>query len=58
MSVLRKLGRILIGLLRELSDEAAYDRHLTVHQLQNTGEAWRKFSTERYRAKFVRPKCC
>jgi len=26
--------------------------------LQDSGEAWRQFASERYRTKFIRPKCC
>jgi hypothetical protein len=58
MRLLKKLSRILLGLLRELSDETAYLRHLKAHGLEDSGEAWRRFSNERFRAKFVRPKCC
>jgi hypothetical protein len=58
MKQLRELGRILAGLMRELSDESAYHRHLTAHGLRDSGDEWRRFSEERLRAKYVRPKCC
>ena len=58
MKQLRALGRILAGLLRELSDEAAYQRHLAAHCRAPSGKEWRRFSEERLRAKYVRPKCC
>ncbi|MBI4875508.1 MAG: hypothetical protein HY822_12815 [Acidobacteria bacterium] len=54
----RQLGRILMGLLRELADENAYRRHLAAHNRPASGEEWRRFSEERLRAKFTRPKCC
>jgi hypothetical protein len=58
MTRLKRLGRLLMGLLRELADENAYHRHLAVHGLSPSGEEWRRFSEERLRAKYVRPKCC
>jgi hypothetical protein len=58
MNRLRSFFEIVIGLLRELSDQNAYRRHLEAHGLQDTGSAWRQFSSEHFRAKFVRPKCC
>jgi hypothetical protein len=47
-----------MGLLRELSDENAYRRHLKAHGRAHSGEEWRKFSEQRLRAKYLKPKCC
>jgi hypothetical protein len=58
MKKLRTAGRILWDLLKELSDEAAYKRHLAAHGRRDSGEEWRRFSQERQSARFVRPKCC
>lgn len=58
MKRLKALGKILVGLLRELSDETAYQRHLAAHGQVHSGDEWRRFSEERLRAKYVRPKCC
>ena len=58
MRVLRKLGRILIGILREIGDESAYKRHLATHRCQHSGAEWRKFSEERMRQKYANAKCC
>jgi len=58
MKRLRALGKILVGLLRELSDETAYQRHLAAHGQAPSGDEWRRFSEERLRKKYVRPKCC
>jgi len=55
---LRRLTRILIGMLRELSDENAYQRHLAAHNLTHSATEWRRFSERRFAAKFTRPKCC
>ena len=45
-------------LLRELSDEKAYARHLAAHGKQHSGEEWRLFCEERLRAKYSTPRCC
>jgi len=58
MKRIRAVARILLGLLRELGDEAAYRRHLAAHGLEPSGEAWRHFTSERFRAKFIAPRCC
>ena len=39
----RRLARILMGLLRELSDESAYARHLAHHGATHSPEEWRRF---------------
>lgn len=58
MKHLLRFRRILIGLLRELADENAYQRHLATHGRTHSGPEWRRFSEERLTAKFTRPKCC
>ena len=58
MSRLRRLGRFALALLRELADESAYQRRLESYGRQASPEEWRRFSEERYRARFTRPKCC
>ncbi|HKW98729.1 MAG TPA: hypothetical protein VJN43_13410 [Bryobacteraceae bacterium] len=58
MRFLRTLLRLGIGLLRELSDENAYQRYLIVHHVAHSGEQWRKFSDQRLRARYLRAKCC
>lgn len=58
MAILRSLARIIVGILKEISDESAYERHLRVHGRTHSGEEWRRFSEERLRAKYVRPRCC
>jgi len=51
-------GRLLMGLLKELSDEAAYRRHLVHHGRLHSHAEWRRFSDERLRARYTKPKCC
>jgi hypothetical protein len=58
MSRLRSFGRILLGLLRELSDESAYERYLAAHGSVHSAEEWRHFHETRLHAKYQRAKCC
>jgi hypothetical protein len=58
MKRLSALCTLVLGLLRELSDESAYQRHLAAHGRPHSPQEWRKFSDERLRAKYLRPKCC
>lgn len=58
MKRLKSLGRILLALARELSDENAYQRHLTAHGRVHSAEEWRRFSEHHLRAKYMRAKCC
>ena len=55
---MRHIGRLVLSLLRELSDESAYKRHLAAHGREHSAEEWRRFSEERLRAKYARAKCC
>jgi hypothetical protein len=55
---MKRFWRLVVGLLRELSDENAYARHLAAHGCSHSGEEWRRFSEERMRAKYARAKCC
>ncbi len=51
-------GRLVLRLLRELSDENAYRRHLETHRRAHSAAEWKRFSEERLRARYTRPKCC
>jgi hypothetical protein len=51
-------ARFTLELLRELSDERAYQRHLCAHECVHSAEEWRKFSDHRLKAKYSRAKCC
>ena len=55
---MKRLGRLVWALLRELADENAYQRHLEAHGRPHSREEWRRFSEERLRAKYARAKCC
>ena len=58
---MRWLRTIVAGLgelLREISDQSAYERHLAAHGVAHSGEEWRRFSDERFRMKYRQAKCC
>ena len=55
---MKAVWSILIGLLRELADENAYQRHLSAHGRAHSREEWKRFSDERLCAKYSRAKCC
>jgi len=58
MNCVRRFGRFVLALLREIGDENAYQRHLAAHGAAHSGAEWRRFSEERMRAKYARAKCC
>jgi len=53
-----RLLRIMLEILREISDQNAYARHLKAHQATASGAEWRRFSDERFKAKYQNAKCC
>jgi hypothetical protein len=55
---MKRIGKLIMALLRELADENAYQRHLAMEGRTHSGEEWRKFSEQRLRAKYMRAKCC
>jgi hypothetical protein len=50
--------RLVWGMLRELSDEAVYRRHLAALGRTHSAEEWRRFHDGRLRDKYRRAKCC
>ena len=55
---MRRLGRFILALLRELADESAYRRHLSAHGRAHSAAEWRRFSDARQRARYATPRCC
>jgi hypothetical protein len=53
-----KLFTLLWHFFRELSDEAAYARHLKNTCRPHSPAEWREFSNGRYRRKYQNAKCC
>ena len=58
MKLARKVAALVWEILREIGDERAYERHLEQHGRRASGDEWRRFSDERLRARYARPKCC
>lgn len=58
MKRLKRFGSLVLALLRELGDENAYRRHLAAHGRAPSREEWKRFSEDRLRARYIRPKCC
>jgi hypothetical protein len=57
-ALLRKLVRILSGVVAELSDQNAYRRYLAAHGVSHSPGQWRRFQDEHGQATARRPRCC
>jgi hypothetical protein len=55
---MRMFFRTVLSILREISDENAYRRHLVSHGRKHSAEEWRRFSDQRFARKYARAKCC
>lgn len=53
-----KAGRILLATLREIFDEAAYERFLRRKRMASSAKSYAAFRQEFEEAKTRRPKCC
>jgi len=58
MKSLREVWRILKGIVDELSDQSAYQRHLTAIGAVHSAQEWRRFSDARMKRKYSNAKCC
>lgn len=58
MNGIVKAARIVVAMLREIFDEAAYDRFLLRKQMASSSTAYAAFRQEFEDAKTRRPKCC
>jgi hypothetical protein len=58
MRHLAQAARILVATLREIFDEAAYERFLRRGQMNSSTKAYAAFRAEFEEAKTRRPKCC
>ena len=58
MSRFVKAMRILLATLREIFDEAAYERFLCRTRVTSSAKAYGAFRQEFEEAKARRPKCC
>jgi hypothetical protein len=57
-AMLARIGRMILALARELSDETAYARHLSVTGHKHSAAEWRSFSDLKHRQKYQNAKCC
>jgi hypothetical protein len=55
---MRRFGKLLLALLRELADQNSYQRHLAAHGREHSAAEWRRFSEHRLQAKYRQAKCC
>jgi hypothetical protein len=55
---LRAVAQIISGVVAELSDQNAYQRHLAAHGTVHSPQEWRRFQDEHAAAGSRRPKCC
>ena len=53
-----KFWAIVLSILKDIGDENAYERPLAAHGVAHSGDEWRRFAGERFRAKYARAKCC
>ena len=58
MTRLVDAARILVATLREIFDEAAYERFLRRAQMNSSAQAYAAFRAEFEEGKMRRPKCC
>jgi hypothetical protein len=55
---MRLLLRYVRELIRELSDQGAYQRYLQRSGQAPSPAAWKQFADHRYRRKYSNAKCC
>ena len=55
---MKKILKILRGILAELSDQSAYRRYLATHHLEPSGASWRAFQDAHWQVKSRRGRCC
>lgn len=55
---MRKFFALLLAILREISDEAPYQRFLRDNNLRHSAQQWRRFTDCRLKAKYARARCC
>jgi hypothetical protein len=58
MRSLLRAARILLATLREIFDEAHYERFLRNGGMVSSAKAYRAFSREREAGQARKPKCC
>ena len=54
----KAVAQIIFGVVAELSDQNAYQRHLEAHGTVHSPEEWRRFQDEHAAANSRRARCC
>ena len=55
---MRTLLHILRGIVREITDQSAYERYLSSHGCAHSAESWRAFCDHHWEHKSRRGRCC
>lgn len=58
MNSVKRFFSLVHQLCRELSDQNAYQRHLTVLGRSHTASEWRSFCDTRFKSKYRNGRCC
>jgi hypothetical protein len=58
LAVLRQCVAIVKGIVYEIADQNAYQRHLATHGVAHSAEEWRRFSDGHWEGKARRGRCC
>jgi hypothetical protein len=58
MKRLENFFKLVLGILRELGDENAYQRHLALSDRKDSRQEWQRFHRVRLQTKYQRAKCC
>ena len=54
----RAVAQLVSGVVSELSDQNAYQRHLAAHGAVHSPEEWRRFQDQHAAAQSRRARCC
>jgi hypothetical protein len=55
---LKAVAQIISGIVAEISDQNAYQRHLASHGAVHSPDEWRRFQDEHSAANSRRARCC
>jgi|GEM_PF-540504 len=55
---IKEMARVVLAILREIFDESAYARFLSLHRLHSSTSTYAEFLREHEVEKVRRPRCC